>query len=434
MERNEINVLYIEDEPEIIRLVSRQLDTANDVEFNLISKQDITTAIEYLECKCVDDITDEIDVILLDLNLPNSRGIKTFLEVKKRSGTLPIVIMSAFEDIACKCVSLGAQDYLVKPDITSGLLIRALKYAIERNMLENRIKNVIHASYLGYHMFDYIDNKLIFVDFNPAAEKILNTDNSKFINKEITEVFPSLSLDVISHFKSVVESGVPWNNEIIPYGDESTRPAFFKMNAYTSSKNQLTITFEDITNNVFRDKQLRENEERYRNLVEATGVSIFGIQFSDDKITYANDSFCNFLGYTYTEVTNMTLEDILTEDSRVIYRQRTLSLKLGKRVSSNVEYSFVRKDGSISWMFVTCDFIEDSNTRVVGANVAAIDITQKKQDELYRKERIEETYSSLEEKIKAWNKELSESYIKTDEQLTLLDQEILLMSQKDEVI
>ena len=76
-------------------------------------------------------------LILLDLNLPDSHGSETFRKVLEKAPDVPIVILSGQEDeaLALKAVHQGVQDYLVKGDITSKHLERAMRYAVERQAL-----------------------------------------------------------------------------------------------------------------------------------------------------------------------------------------------------------------------------------------------------------------------------------------------------------
>jgi signal transduction histidine kinase len=76
-------------------------------------------------------------VILLDLNLPDSHGSETFRKVLEKAPDVPVVILSGQEDeaLARKAVHQGVQDYLVKGDITSKQLERAMHYAVERQAL-----------------------------------------------------------------------------------------------------------------------------------------------------------------------------------------------------------------------------------------------------------------------------------------------------------
>jgi signal transduction histidine kinase len=80
---------------------------------------------------------DEPAVVLLDLNLPDSRGAETFRNVLKKAPGVPIVVLSGQDDeeLALKAVHQGVQDYLVKGAFDSKQLARAMRYAIERQAL-----------------------------------------------------------------------------------------------------------------------------------------------------------------------------------------------------------------------------------------------------------------------------------------------------------
>lgn len=77
------------------------------------------------------------DLVLLDLSLPVCEGLYTFNQIHAQAPELPIIILSNFEDTAAaiEAVRQGAQDYLVKGQIDSRLLVRSIRYAIERQRL-----------------------------------------------------------------------------------------------------------------------------------------------------------------------------------------------------------------------------------------------------------------------------------------------------------
>ena len=79
-----------------------------------------------------------IDVVLLDLSLPDSRGLDTFRKVRGAAPNVPVVVLSGVSDgaRAARAVREGAQDYLVKGETDGRLLVRALRYAIERRRAE----------------------------------------------------------------------------------------------------------------------------------------------------------------------------------------------------------------------------------------------------------------------------------------------------------
>jgi len=98
-----------------------------------------------VEVTCVDRLSEGIaslglhppSVVLLDLNLPDSHGAETFRTVMAHSPDVPVVILSGQDDeaLALKAVHQGVQDYLIKNDITSKQLERAMRYAVERQAL-----------------------------------------------------------------------------------------------------------------------------------------------------------------------------------------------------------------------------------------------------------------------------------------------------------
>src|SRR5258707_6949491 len=80
-----------------------------------------------------------IDVILVDLALPDSRGFDSVERVRRAAPGLPIVVLTGLDDaiLATQALRQGAQDYLVKGQIDQRVLVRALRYAIERKRIEN---------------------------------------------------------------------------------------------------------------------------------------------------------------------------------------------------------------------------------------------------------------------------------------------------------
>lgn len=422
-----VNLLYIEDDESIVDLVIEQLNTTKHTRFNIITKSTLKDGLDYLDRACRIEEECEIDAILLDLVLPNSSGVDTFLKVKSVVDFIPIVIVSAHEDIACKCVELGAQDYLVKPDISPALLIRSLKYSIHRNRTERKMRNVIMTSSLGYHLYELIDDKLMFVGYNPASNDILGVDNEMFMCKELNEAFPDLDPEVEKNYRLALK-GTPWTNQRVEYGDQNIKPSTFRVNAYRTAENFLTVTFEDVTEKIKIENELKETMDGYKNLIEITGAGMYGIDFVNNRFTYVNDVMCRQLGYTRDELLNMGPTHILTDESIQKWAERFAALKRGEYIEDSAEYEARTKDGSTMWVVVTAQYIEDEDDNVIGANVVAIDITDRKtaQQALERKE--VEVFSELEKKIHDWKEELVVKNTEKESRLQLIDAEIKSMT------
>ncbi len=85
------------------------------------------------------------NVVLLDLSLPDGSGLETFLSMIGWSPTTPIIILTGLddEDVAIRAVQLGAQDYILKKEISEYTLSRSIRYAIERKQAEEKSKRLL---------------------------------------------------------------------------------------------------------------------------------------------------------------------------------------------------------------------------------------------------------------------------------------------------
>lgn len=126
-----MKILIVEDDPDDALLVKKMFDKAwlqGHKKFELWNCYSINEALIFLKTK-------EIDGIVLDLGLPDSTGIDTFHKLKESGKDIPVIVLTGMEDeaVAMDSLKAGAQDYLVKGEFESSLLIKALKYAIERH-------------------------------------------------------------------------------------------------------------------------------------------------------------------------------------------------------------------------------------------------------------------------------------------------------------
>lgn len=128
-------ILLVEDNPGDVRLIRDMLSKATGVSFALESTDRLATALKRLG-------EGGIDAVLLDLNLPDSLGLETFLRLHTQAPHVPIILLTGLEDeaLGMRAVQEGAQDYLVKAQVDSDLLSRALRYAIERKRVEAELQ------------------------------------------------------------------------------------------------------------------------------------------------------------------------------------------------------------------------------------------------------------------------------------------------------
>jgi PAS domain S-box-containing protein len=130
-----LKVLLVEDNPGDSRLIQEFLQEVARSPIQLTVVEHLAEALRSLALA-------RVDVILLDLTLPDSQGLATCERIHQTAPSIPIIVLTGLNDetVAVRAVQCGAQDYLVKGQVTGDLLIRAIRYAIERQKSEQKIR------------------------------------------------------------------------------------------------------------------------------------------------------------------------------------------------------------------------------------------------------------------------------------------------------
>ena len=128
-----VRVLLIEDNPGDAGLVRAMLSESQGVEFRVEWVQALLPAMVRLG-------RGEIDMILLDLSLPDSQGLGSLTAVRNAAPSVPVVVLTGLsdDDVAHEAVRCGAQDYLIKGELSGGALARTLSYAMLRQRNQAR--------------------------------------------------------------------------------------------------------------------------------------------------------------------------------------------------------------------------------------------------------------------------------------------------------
>jgi len=132
-------VLLVEDNPGDARLVREALNEGAPEEFAVQVASSLQQALERLT-----PAAEPMDVVLLDLSLPDSQGLETYRAIHARHPAVPVLVLSGLNDesIALKAVNEGAQDFLRKSRVDSELLPRAIRYAIERHGMLEQVRQL----------------------------------------------------------------------------------------------------------------------------------------------------------------------------------------------------------------------------------------------------------------------------------------------------
>lgn len=154
-------LLLIEDNPGDARLLREMLAEAK-APFEMEWVQTLSSGMERLA-------NGNIDLVVLDLHLPDSQGLETFTELHGRVPEVPVVVMSglADENVAMEALKKGAQDYFIKGQVDSDLLARSLQFALARYKLQSQVlrraeETIHHLAY--YDPLTSLPNRVLLMD------------------------------------------------------------------------------------------------------------------------------------------------------------------------------------------------------------------------------------------------------------------------------
>ena len=213
-----IRVLSIEDSPADAMLIQERLANAQRIgwdlpRFEIKHVNCLGAALKQLDAT-VQEGVDGVDVVLSDLDLPDSQADETVAALREHIPNMPLVVLTGREDeaLARKSVRAGVQDYLYKKEATGSLLARTMMNAVERqrskqalqeahDVLERRVeertaeltrtservRNVLESISDG---FIAMDQDLVVTYFNAAAERLLGREREEVIRRNLFEAFP----------------------------------------------------------------------------------------------------------------------------------------------------------------------------------------------------------------------------------------------------
>jgi two-component system sensor histidine kinase UhpB len=191
-----MRILIVEDNPGDVRLLRELLCGGRSPEvFALVHVDRLAAALETLA-------QTSFDAVLLDLSLPDSQGLASLSRMHAAKPGMPVVVLTSLDDevLGLQLLQAGAQDYLVKGEVTGSLLRRSLRYAVERKraevelrrseiFLESIVENIPHM------IFVKDAGQLRFVRFNKAGEELLGHTRQNLIGKSDYELFPKDEAD-----------------------------------------------------------------------------------------------------------------------------------------------------------------------------------------------------------------------------------------------
>ena len=201
--------LLIEDNPGDARLLKELLAEEPAAPFRIICVDRLQRGLELLS-------TEKIDVLLLDLSLPDSHGLETFAKAYAHAPKVPIIVLTGNDDhaLALLAVKAGAQDFLFKGKLDRELLIRSMQYSIERKRYQEQLEHQANYDVLtGLPNRNLLHDRLkraVFAqrDARPIAVVFIDLDHFKFINDSLGHTQGDKLLAIIAErLASIVREG-----------------------------------------------------------------------------------------------------------------------------------------------------------------------------------------------------------------------------------
>lgn len=385
MPEQPIKVLLVEDNPGDVRLLQEFLWDVTTAQFELMPVERLDRTLKLLN-------QESFDVILLDLSLPDSQGLETFITLHRQAPAIPIIVLTGLDDenLALRAMQEGAQDYLVKGQVSGDLLVRCMRYAIERQRIEEALRQSEERFRVA------LKNSPIVV-FNQDKELrytwIYNTSPG-FINEEILgkrdlDITAAADAQLVFDIKQrVLSTGIGIRKEVsittaqgIRYFDLTVEPLRNEAQEVIG----VTCASIDISDRKLAEEKIREQAA----LLDVTTDAIF-VRDLDNRVILWNKGAENLYGWLVQEAYGKKVVELLYDDEppeeveiallTVINQGKWQGelprvTKSGKKVLVSSRWSLVCQEDGTPKSILTVD----------------TDITEKKQLEtqLFRAQRLE---------------------------------------------
>ena len=196
-DQNKFKILVVEDNPGDLILIKDYLSEQ-------IEQPCVTHCQSFTEAAQLLSGTDQFDVILLDLSLPDKSGRSLAVDILQLAGEVPVIILTGYigVDFSIQSISLGVSDYLVKDDLNPTALYKSITYCIERKksirLLKESEKRYSDLFRLNPQpMWVYDPQTYKFVQVNKAAIDHYGYSEKEFLSMTIMDIRPKKYYDEV---------------------------------------------------------------------------------------------------------------------------------------------------------------------------------------------------------------------------------------------
>ncbi len=385
MDNGLVRVLLIEDDEDDYLLTRHLLDKIESPRFEITWENTFDDGLAAA-------VRSEHDVVLVDYRLGARTGVEFAREAVAQGCRSPIIMLTGQSDheMDMAAMEAGAADYLEKDGLSTRLLERSIRYAIERRQAEAalaRERNLLRTLIDNLPDFIYVkDAESRFVLNNAAHARSMGKTPGELVGAWDFDYFPE---DMASQFYADEQRTVHTGQPLIQHEERSLGEDGSPIWASTTKvplrdSDGKIIGIVGVTRDITERKQaeeaLRESEERFRSTFEQLTVGIAHTALSGHWLR-VNQKLCDILGYTADELREHTWQEMTHPDDLEADVSQAGQAVAGERESYAMEKRFIRKDGTAVWTHMTASLVRDRMGKAQYGVAVIADISARKQIE-----------------------------------------------------